>query len=140
MLYPLLASLLAGLSQVLRKFGLVAIPYPLLGAAVTVSFSLVVTLLTIWLSGKRQETLLLNKECLPFFLAAGIVVSVAMGLIYYALYLGKVTVVIPIISTSPLFALTLSALFLRDVERVTTKIVIGACLIIAGVLLITVWK
>lgn len=139
-LYPLLASLLAGLSQVLRKFGLVAIPYPLLGAAVTVSFSLVVTLLTIWLSGKRQETLLLNKESLPFFLAAGIVVSVAMGLIYYALYLGKVTVVIPIISTGPLFALTLSALFLRDVERVTTKIVIGACLIIAGVLLITVWK
>jgi len=60
--------------------------------------------------------------------------------IYYALDLGKVTVVIPIASTGPLFSLTLSALFLRDVEKVTPKIVIGACLIISGVLLITLWK
>ena len=139
-LYPLLASLLAGLSQVLRKFGMGAIPHPILGAVVTVSSSLAVTLLTVWLSGKRKETLILNRECLPFFLGAGIVVSVAMVAIYYALYLGKVTVVIPIISTGPLFALSLSALFLRDVERVTIKIVIGACLIIAGVFLITIWK
>ncbi|MFQ5842709.1 MAG: EamA family transporter [Thermodesulfobacteriota bacterium] len=139
-LYPLLASLLAGLSQVLRKFGMGAIPHPILGAVVTVSSSLVVALLTIWISGKRKETLLLNKECLPFFLGAGIVVSMAMVMIYYALYLGKVTVIIPIISTGPLFALSLSALFLRDVERVTSKIVVGACLIITGVLLITMWK
>jgi len=60
--------------------------------------------------------------------------------IYYALDLGKVTVVIPISSTGPLFALTLSAIFLRDVERVTLKIVLGAGLIIAGVLLISLWK
>jgi uncharacterized membrane protein len=60
--------------------------------------------------------------------------------VYYALYLGKVTVVIPISSTGPLFALTLSAVFLRDVERVTLKIVIGACLIISGVILISLWK
>lgn len=60
--------------------------------------------------------------------------------IYYALDRGQVTVVIPISSTGPLFALTLTALFLRDVERVTIKIVIGASLIIAGLLLITMWK
>jgi uncharacterized membrane protein len=59
---------------------------------------------------------------------------------HYALDRGQVTVVIPVSSTGPLFALTLSALFLRDVERVTLKIVIGASLIIAGVLLITMWK
>ena len=60
--------------------------------------------------------------------------------IYYALDLGDVTVVIPISSTGPLFSLIFSALFLRDVERVTAKIVAGACLIISGVLLITLWK
>lgn len=139
-LYPLLASLLGGFSQVLRKFGLGAIPHPFLAAAVTASSSFAVSLLTLWISGKGKETFLLNRGCLPFYLAAGVVVSLGMVSIYYALDLGKVTVVIPISSTGPLFALTLSALFLRDVERVTLKIALGACLIIAGVLLITLWK
>ena len=139
-LYPLSASLLAGVSQVLRKFGLAAIPHPFLAAAVTATSSFAVSLLIVLISEKRRATFLLNKECLPFYLAAGVAVSLGMVTIYYALDLGKVTVVIPIASTGPLFSLTLSALFLRDVEKVTPKIVIGACLIISGVLLITLWK
>jgi DME family drug/metabolite transporter len=139
-LYPLTASLLAGLSQVLRKFALVEIPHPLLGAAVTVTSSLGVSFLTVWISGKRRSPLVFNRQCLPFFIAAGIFVSLAMISIYYALHLGKVTVVIPISSTGPLFALTLSAIFLREVEKVTAKVVLGAFLIIAGVYVISVLR
>ncbi|MBI2359089.1 MAG: DMT family transporter [Deltaproteobacteria bacterium] len=139
-LYPILASLLAGFSQVLRKFGLAAVPHPFLAAAVTASSSFAVSLLTVWLVGRREETLRLNKDSLVFYVPAGVVVSLGMVSIYYALDLGEVTVVIPISSTGPFFSLILSALFLRDVERVTLKIVLGACLIIAGVLLITLWK
>ena len=139
-LYPLSASLLAGFSQVLRKFGLGAVPHPFLAAAVTATSSLGVSLLTLWISGKRKESLLLDRRCLPYYLPAGVSVSLAMVSIYFALDLGKVTVVTPISSTAPLFALTLSALFLRDVERVTMKIVFGACLIVAGVLLISMWR
>ncbi len=139
-LYPLMASLLGGFSQVLRKFGLAAVPHPFLAAAVTASSSFTVSVLLLLISGRRKTTFNLNRECLPFYLPAGVAVSLGMVSIYYALDLGKVTVVIPISSTGPLFALTLSALFLRDVEKVTLKIVMGACLIIAGVLLITIWK
>lgn len=139
-LYPVLASLLGGFSQVLRKFGLGAVPHPFLAAAVTSTSSFVVSLLTLWVSGNMKKTLALNKDCLPFYLSAGLAVSMAMVSVYYALYLGKVTVVIPISSTGPFFALALSAIFLRDVERVTLKIVIGACLIISGVILISLWK
>ena len=138
--YPLLASLLGGFSQVLRKFGLAAIPHPFLAAAVTASSSFTVSVLLLLLSGRRKTTFNLNRKCLPFYLLAGVVVSLGMVAIYYALDLGKVTVVIPISSTGPFFSLIFSALFLRDVERVTLKIVMGACLIISGVLLITVWK
>jgi len=52
--------------------------------------------------------------------------------ICYALDLGKVSVVIPISSTAPFFSLMFTALFLRDVERVTLKI--------GGVALLTLWK
>jgi DME family drug/metabolite transporter len=63
-----------------------------------------------------------------------------MTCIYYALDLGKVSVVIPISSTGPFFSLILAALFLRDVERVTSRIVVSAAMIVGGVTLLTLWK
>jgi len=36
--------------------------------------------------------------------------------------------------------LILTALFLRDVERVTLRIVISAAMIVGGVVLLTLWK
>jgi drug/metabolite transporter, DME family len=84
--------------------------------------------------------LVLNKQCFPYYLAAGLAISVGMVAIYYALDLGEVVVVIPISSTGPLFPLALTALFLKGVERVTLKIVLGALLIISGVVLLTLWK
>ncbi len=138
--YPLLASFLAGSSQILRKFGLESMPHPVLAAAVTATSSLVVVSLTLWVSSRRKEILCLDRRCLPFYLAAGLAVSLGMVSIYYALDLGKVVVVIPISSTAPLFTLILTALFLKGVERVTLRIVLGAALIISGVVLLTVWK
>jgi drug/metabolite transporter (DMT)-like permease len=45
--YPIAASALAGASQVVRKFGLAAVPHPFLAAAVTASSSFVVSVLTL---------------------------------------------------------------------------------------------
>ena len=138
--YPIAASALAGCSQVLRKFGLAALPHPFLAAAVTATSSLVVSVVTLWYVEKSQETWKLNRECFWYFLGAGVIISLSMAAIYYALDLGQVSVVIPISSTGPLFSLMFSALFLRDVERVTLRIVASAAMIIGGVLLITLWK
>jgi DME family drug/metabolite transporter len=138
--YPIGASALAGASQVVRKFGLAAVPHPVLAAAVTATSSLAVSLLTLWYVEKSQETWQMNRQCFGWFLAAGITISFSMVCIYYALDLGKVSVVIPMSSTGPFFSLILSSLFLRDVERVTLKIVLAAALIMGGVLLIALWK
>jgi drug/metabolite transporter, DME family len=138
--YPIAASALAGASQVVRKFGLAAVPHPFLAAAVTASSSLILSVLTMRYVEKTQESWRMNRQCFWWFLAAGIVISFAMTCIYYALDLGKVSVVIPIASTGPLFSLILTALFLRDVERVTLRIVISAVMIVAGVVLISWWK
>jgi len=45
----------------------------------------------------------------------------ALLAVYAALRIGMVSVVVPIYTSSPLFVLPLSALFLRDVERVTLR-------------------
>ena len=138
--YPIAASALAGATQVVRKFGLAAVPHPFLAAAVTATSSFIVSILTLWYVEKSQETWKMNRECFWWFLAAGITISFGMVCIYYALDLGKVSVVIPIASTGPFFSLILTALFLRDVERVTLRIVLSAAMIVGGVLLLTLWK
>src|SRR5262245_10410837 len=138
--YPIAASALAGASQVVRKFGLAAVPHPFLAAAVTATSSFVISLLTMTYVEKSQETWRMNRQCFWWFLAAGITISFAMTCIYYALDLGKVSVVIPISSSGPFFSLVLSALFLRDVERVTLRIVVSAAMIVVGVMLISWWK
>ncbi len=138
--YPLLASFLGGSSQILRKFGLGAMPHPILAAAVTATSSLVVVTLTLWATSRKKAILALDRRCLPFYLAAGLAISVGMVAIYYALDLGQVVVVIPISSTGPLFSLIFTAIFLKGVERVTLKIILGATLIISGAVLLTLWK
>src|SRR5258705_2339797 len=138
--YPIAASALAGASQVVRKFGLAAVPHPFLAAAVTASSSLVVSVVTLWYVEKTQVSWKMNRQCFWWFLAAGVAVSLAMTCIYYALDLGKVSVVIPISSTGPLFSLILTAIFLRGIEKVTLRIVISAAMIVGGVVLLTLWK
>jgi len=138
--YPLAASALAGCTQVVRKFGLAALPHPFLAAAVTATSSFVVSVATLWYIEKSQETWMMNRRCFWYFLAAGVTISLGMVCIYYALDLGKVSVVIPISSTAPFFSLIFTAIFLRDVERVTAKIILAATMIVGGVALLTLWK
>ena len=88
----------------------------------------------------KEETEAQRRAEAKWFLAVGVTISLGMVCIYYALDLGKVSVVIPISSTGPFFSLIFAALFLRDVERVTLRIVLAAAMIIGGVLLLTLWK
>jgi uncharacterized membrane protein len=43
---------------------------------------------------------------------------------------------VPLFNTTPLFAVLFSAVFLRDVEKVTFRVVLGAILMVAGVVII----
>ncbi len=138
--YPIAASALAGATQVVRKFGMAAVPHPFLAAAVTATSSFIVSILTLWYVEKSQETWKMNRQCFWWFLAAGVTISIGMVCIYYALDLGKVSVVIPIASTGSFFSLILAAIFLRDVERVTPRIVVSAAMIVGGVVLLSLWK
>jgi uncharacterized membrane protein len=85
--------------------------------------------------GCREWTIL----SLPFD-AKGCIAQATLRNRYYALDLGKVSVVIPIASTGPFFSLILAATFLRDVERVTSRIVLSAAMIVGGVVLLALWK
>jgi len=69
---------------------------------------------------------------------AGITENLSVFLVLVALGLGEVSVVTPLAGTAPLFVLPFTALFLKGVEQLTGRIIVGAILIVLGVFLLTV--
>jgi uncharacterized membrane protein len=68
---------------------------------------------------------------------AGVMENLGVLLVLVALSLGQVSVVTPFNGTAPLFVLALASLLLKDVVRLTGRIVLGTVLIVLGVFLLT---
>ncbi|MDH3445265.1 MAG: DMT family transporter [Deltaproteobacteria bacterium] len=135
LLFPLSAAFLAAISQNIRRSGLLILPDPFVGAAVTTLTSLLV--LTGSLTVTRQwRRLQINRECLPGYGGAAVISAVAQILVFIALSKGEVSVVMPLINSNPLFIVLFSAVFLRDLEKVTAQVAAGAFLIVGGITLI----
>ena len=70
-------------------------------------------------------------------MVAGVMENLSVLLVLVALSLGQVSVVTPFNGTAPRFVLALASLLLKDVERLTERIVLGTVLIVLGVFLLT---
>jgi uncharacterized membrane protein len=57
-----------------------------------------------------------------------------------SLSLGRVVLVAPIAATYPVWALVGAKIFLRDVEKITTKTIIGILSVVAGTIAIHLGK
>jgi uncharacterized membrane protein len=73
-----------------------------------------------------------NRRALWPFLSTGIFETLSIVFIMTSLSVGRVVVVAPIAASYPVWALIGAKIFLRDVERVTTKTVIGILSVVAG--------
>ncbi|MEK6712504.1 MAG: EamA family transporter, partial [Nitrospinota bacterium] len=126
-------------SNVFRKLGLMSVPSPLLGITVTsvVGLAFLAGLSHLLPRGQRPD--LRPGKAWVFYGVCGLINTLSFFLHFFALLYGDLTIVTPLSSISPLFALFFSWLFLRDVERVTGWIVAGTLLIILGVALIA-WR
>ncbi len=134
-LLPLGAALCGAVSQNLRKTGLLLLPDPYAGTAVSTSLSLV--LFAAYLAGSGKMRLIApTRRALPFFAAAAVVSTTAQVLNYEALNMGDVSAMVPLLNTTPLFAVLFSVVFLRKVETVTLRIVLGALVMFMGVVVI----
>ena len=134
--FPLGAALVSAISQTLRKQGLAILPNPFVATATVTSTSLV--LLLIFVCATRRTYLLrMKRESLAFFVSASLIACSAQVSNFVAIARGELSVIIPLLNTTPLFNVILSALFLRNVETVTPRIVLGAIVMVAGIVLIT---
>jgi uncharacterized membrane protein len=134
--FPISAALVSAISQSLRKQGLKILPDPFVAVAIVTTVSLILLLVFV-LSTGRAQSLRLDRQGFSFFLAAAFLATTAQVLNFIALGRGELSVIIPLLNTTPLFTVLLSVLFLRKVETVNRRIVFGALLMFAGIVTIT---
>jgi drug/metabolite transporter (DMT)-like permease len=134
--FPIGAALISAISQSLRKQALRVIPDPFVAVAMVTTVSLIL-LLGFLFATKRAEQLKMDRGGFRFFLCAALIATLAQVANFIALARGELSVIIPLLNTTPLFTVFFSALFLRAVETINARIVLGAGLMVAGVVLIT---
>jgi uncharacterized membrane protein len=132
---PALSAACFGVVAVLRKVGLGGLA-PLPGFAVNVTAAML-AFTAFLLAARRSDAMACRGRSLAYFVAAGLAENAAVYLVVLGLSVGRVSVVAPLSSVSPIFVLLLSPLFLRGIEILDRRIVIGTLLTVAGVYLIT---
>ena len=134
--FPISAALISAISQSLRKQALAILPDPVVAVAIVTTVSLGLLLIFVFTT-RRGPMLRMEKSSLKFFFLAAVVAVTAQVLNFIALGRGQLSVIIPLLNTTPLFSVLFSALFLRDLEKVNLRIIIGAVLMVLGIILIT---
>lgn len=137
LLFSLLAAAAFGVGGVIRRYGLTATPAaPLEGVAMNDTAALIgITAYFLATGGRYVEPI--SRRTLAYFLTSGVLLALGLLSLFWGLANGTVAVVITLSGTSPLVATVGSAVFLRDLERVTRGVTVGAVLVVVGVALIS---
>ena len=136
LLLPVLAAFLGGFASPMRKHGYSMIDSVPLAVCLVQGGAFVALVLYLLATGKYRE-LVLRRETLWWFGLSGLLNSIAVTMNMTALEMGDVVLVTPLISTTPLFTVILSTVFLRSFERVTVKVLVGAAAICLGGIVLT---
>ncbi len=132
LVFPLLAALGFAVRDILSRYGFRDYEHPLLAAAAATVTSLV----AVWLfTGLWRPAggLRVPRVGLGFLALSGLAEGLAYLAMWRALAYGDVSLVSPLINAQSIFALALTAIFLRDLERVTWRMAAAAALIVGGV-------
>jgi uncharacterized membrane protein len=135
LIFPFLSAGCFGAVSILRKLGLGGAG-PILGFAINVTTAMIAFTAFLAATGRLRD-FRCDRRSLGLLIAAGVFENAGVLCTVLALRVGSVSVVAPLAGTTPLFVLALSWIFLRDLESVSVRLVVGTSLIVLGVYLIT---
>lgn len=124
-----------GGNQVVAK-QIVEETHSLVGAAFSLLFGLVILSVITARDIARQERT--QPRVYVLAVLAGLASVGGVAFLYLALGQAPVVVVAPVIGTNPLFSIILAWVFLRQMERLTPRVVLGAVLVVAGVAVVAI--
>ena len=138
-IYPLVGAMAFGASAILRKAGLDYGGVPVMAAAVTAGSAAIFSFALLQFRGGK-EALKLSRRSAAWLFTAGLINTAATLSVFYALSHGKVVIVEPLVSSNPVLTLLFTAIFLRDLEAINARVIIGALLTVAGTILVVTVK
>lgn len=139
LLLPIGAACLTGMNHPLRRYAFSLSNEPFFFSAFMGLVSLVGFAIYRTVSPRRQSLKWNRAGFWPFFWT-GVFETFSIVFIMTSLSLGRVVVVAPIAATYPVWALIGAKLFLRDVETITLKTVLGILSVVAGTVAIHLGK
>ncbi len=131
LLLPLAAAFLTGMNHPIRRYVLAMANEPLFFSALMGTVSLAGFLIYLVLSPKSQR-LVWNRGALWPFLSTGVFETLSILFIITAISMGRVVIVAPIAASYPVWSLIESRIFLRRVESINFKVVLGILSVVAG--------
>jgi uncharacterized membrane protein len=140
LLFPVGAAAVFAAGNVIRRFGFGDTGATPLQAVAVNETAALVALVAYAVARGRTDVLSAPRSSYGYFTGSGLLTAVALIAFFtaFSLEAGRVAVVDSLAATAPLFTTIFSAVLLRDVERVTRGVVLGAVLVVVGAVLITV--
>ncbi len=139
LIFPIIAAFLFAARDNLVRFAVVQVPSPVVAAAIA-SLTSFITMSFAYLAFTEKKPLPPRaKRGFGYFAVSGFMNFLSYLLTYTALSLERVSIVSPLVNGSSLFVLPLTALFLKDVEKLTARKIGATLLVILGVFLIA-WE
>ncbi len=134
--YALLTGFFFGLSPIFIKMGLHDAYSPIAALFISYSAAAVVLSVQLFRQRKREALFSMKGSVFRFFGLVCLFTSAAQVLRFIALSISPVSVVTPLVHTSPVFLLILSFLFNRKLEVFNAAVVAGVVLTVAGAILV----
>lgn len=137
--FPLLAGLAFTTGNVLRRHGFETTPTTVLQAVTIGETVALFAMLGLVLAIPRLRPVWTAHRRVYWYFAGGnLLASLAILAMFAALQAGPVSIVDPIVASAPLVTVAVAAVALRDVERITARLIVGVVLAVLGVVLVTV--
>jgi uncharacterized membrane protein len=133
MIYPITAMLFFAADNVVRKAGVQNVAHPMIGGVVA-SVSMIAFALIVF-AGTRSA--LPSLRAFRWFFLTGLFQGFAYWAIITALASGSIAVVVPLYTSSPIFVVLASRLFLGHLETLSRRLVLGVLTVFAGILIIS---
>lgn len=131
LLLPLGAAVLTGMNHPIRRYVLTMANEPLFFSALMGTVSLA-GFLIYWPFSPTSQSLVWNRRGIRPFIATGVCETMSILCIITAISLGRVVIVAPIAASYPVWSMIFAAIFLRHVESVDWKVVLGVLSVVIG--------
>ena len=135
-LYPLVSSVGYAVSPIFIKLAFAHGRTPFLGIAISFWVGL-----SVMFAGRRLlpggGEIIADRKGWGLFSLAALFNLAASGFLWSAFSRGDITIILPLSRITPLWVVLLSILFLKDIEKVSLRILSAAILVVLGGVLIT---